>query len=184
MQKSVRKLDMYKVRRRDEGNMNYDVVNKNEKTVMGISTVTGNQDPDMKKKIGMLWSELYQNGIYEKIQNKANAYAIGLYSDYTKDGYTVTAGAEVLMSEKASKLFSDLTSDLFSDTADMKLVIKKIPAGKYARFSIQGNMETAVAQAWNEIWDTDLDRSYSGDYEEYLNSDMENARIDIYIALK
>ncbi len=45
-------------------------------------------------------------------------------------------------------------------------------------------METAVAKAWDEIWKIDLDRSFTGDFEEYLNSDFENADIDIYIALK
>ena len=45
-------------------------------------------------------------------------------------------------------------------------------------------MEKAVAKAWDQIWQMDLDRSYTGDYEEYLNSNFENCRIDIYIALK
>ncbi len=45
-------------------------------------------------------------------------------------------------------------------------------------------METAVAKAWDKIWKMDLDRSFTGDFEEYLNSDFENADIDIYIALK
>ena len=47
----------------------------------------------MSKKIGELWTELYQGGITVKIKNKINEYAVGLYSDYTKDGqYTVTVG--------------------------------------------------------------------------------------------
>jgi predicted transcriptional regulator YdeE len=45
-------------------------------------------------------------------------------------------------------------------------------------------MEKAVAEAWEEIWKMDLERSFTGDFEEYLNSDWENADIDIYIALK
>ena len=45
-------------------------------------------------------------------------------------------------------------------------------------------METAVAKAWSEIWSMSLDRSFTGDFEEYLNSDFENCNCDIYIALK
>ena len=45
-------------------------------------------------------------------------------------------------------------------------------------------MERAVAEAWGEIWKMDLNRSFTGDFEEYLNSDFDNADIDIYIALK
>ena len=38
--------------------------------------------------------------------------------------------------------------------------------------------------AWQQIWDMDLDRSFTGDFEEYKNSEVENAEIDIYVALK
>lgn len=67
-----------------------------------------------------------------------------------------------------------------NETMDVKI----IPAGKYAKFSTHGHMEKAVAEAWNEIWTMDLNRSFTGDFEEYLNSDWENSHIDIYIALK
>jgi predicted transcriptional regulator YdeE len=45
-------------------------------------------------------------------------------------------------------------------------------------------MEKAVSDSWGEIWQTDLDRSFTGDFEEYRNADPENCDIDIYIALK
>ncbi len=67
-----------------------------------------------------------------------------------------------------------------NETMDVKI----IPAGKYAKFSAHGHMKKAVAEAWNEIWKMDLNRSFTGDFEEYLNSDWENSHIDIYIALK
>lgn len=63
------------------------------------------------------------------------------------------------------------------------LSIKTIPAGRYAKFSVHGHMEKAVANAWKEIWQINLDRSYTGDFEEYLNDDFEHCDIDIYIAL-
>lgn len=49
---------------------------------------------------------------------------------------------------------------------------------------VKGNMITAVASAWQEIWATPLNRSYTGDFEEYLNESMEEAEVAIYIALK
>lgn len=146
--------------------MNYDVVTLEEKIVVGVSTKTSNEDPEMGEKIGKLWVELYQGGINAGIKNKVNDYAIGLYSDYSSNGYTVTAGNEVSKAENE------------------ELSTKVIPAGRYAKFSIHGHMETAVTKAWGEIWSMDLDRSFTGDFEEYLNSDFENAEIDIYIALK
>ena len=112
--------------------MNYEIITLNEKVVVGVSTATSNEDPEMGSKIG----------------------------------YTVTAGCEVSASEND------------------KLTTKVIPAGRYAKFSLHGPMEAVVAQAWEEIWQTPLDRSFTGDFEEYLNSDFENADVDIYIALK
>ncbi len=146
--------------------MKYEVVNLEEKVIAGISAVTSNNSPKMTEVIGKLWAELYQGGISQSIKNKVNSYAIGLYSDYSGDNYTVTVGNEI------SKPEND------------ELTVKVIPAGRYAKFSVHGNMVTAVAEAWGEIWKMNLDRSFTGDFEEYLNSDNENADIDIYIALK
>lgn len=146
--------------------MKYEIVNLKEKTLVGVSTVTGNMDSDMGQKIGGLWEKLYQSGVYESIKNKVNEYAIGLYSDYEGDKYCVTAGNEVSKAENP------------------ELTVKIIPAGKYAKFSVHGDMEKEVAKAWGEIWKMDLDRSFTGDFEEYLNSDFKNSDIDLYIALK
>lgn len=146
--------------------MNYEIVNLEEKIVVGVSAITGNNDINMGKTIGGLWEKLYQDGINETIKNKVNEYAIGLYSDYENDNYLVTVGNEVCKAENEG------------------LTIKKIPAGKYAKFSIEGHMQKAVENTWNKIWQMDLDRSYEADFEEYLNSDFDNAKIDIYISLR
>lgn len=146
--------------------MNYEIVNLEQKTVVGISAITGNADPQMGAVIGGLWRKLYDGGVGAAIKNKINDYAIGLYSDYSGDQYCVTAGNEV------------------SEPENEGLSVKIIPAGRYAKFSVHGHMQKAVAEAWGEIWKMDLDRSFTGDFEEYLNSDWENGDIDIYIALK
>lgn len=146
--------------------MNYEIVELKEKIVVGVSTETSNKDPEMNTKIQKLWEDLYQGEINSQIKNKVNEFAIGLYSDYNGDGgYTVTAANEVSKSENE------------------ELTTKIIPAGKYAKFSVHGNMVTAVAKAWEDIWKMDLDRSFAADFEEYLNSDWEHADIDLYIAL-
>lgn len=145
--------------------MNCEIVTLDQKTVVGVSATTGNGDPDMGKIIGGLWEKLYQGGVSAAIKNKANEYAIGLYSDYEGERYCVTAGNEVSKAENP------------------ELTTKIIPAGRYAKFSVHGHMERAVAEAWGKIWQMELDRSYTGDFEEYLNCDFENCDINIYIAL-
>ncbi|HKL80724.1 MAG TPA: GyrI-like domain-containing protein [Mobilitalea sp.] len=146
--------------------MNYEEITLVEKVVVGISAKTGNSDPQMQEIIGGLWQKFYQTGISDSVKNKVNGYAIGLYSDYEAESYFVTVGNEVSKSDNP------------------ELSVKIIPAGRYAKFVVKGNMITAVAAAWNEIWQMKLNRSFTGDFEEYLNGDMENAEINIYIALK
>lgn len=146
--------------------MKYEIVNLDQKTVVGVSAITSNTDPKMGEVIGELWKRLYQDGVNTVIKNKINEYAIGLYSDYLNDEYCVTAGNEVSKAENE------------------ELTVKIIPAGKYAKFSVHGHMEKAVAEAWSEIWKMNLDRNFTGDFEEYLNTDWEKAYINIYIALK
>ena len=41
-----------------------------------------------------------------------------------------------------------------------------------------------LAKAWNEIRNMDLSRSFTGDFEEYFSSDVENCDIAMYTALK
>ncbi|MDD6038276.1 MAG: GyrI-like domain-containing protein [bacterium] len=143
--------------------MNYEIVELKEKTIVGFAARTGNEDPQMGAIIGDLWKKLYTPENTEKIHSRVNTYAIGLYSDYDDAGYQVTAGFEV------------------SDAGNADgLAVKTIPAGKYAKFSVHGDMVEAVANSWKEIWETPLERTYTGDFEEYLS----NEDIDIYIAIK
>ena len=143
--------------------MNYEIVELKEKTIVGFAARTSNEDPQMGAIIGGLWKQLYTPENTEKIQNRVNAYAIGLYSNYDKEGYQVTAGFEV--------------SDAKSGNG---FAVKTIPAGRYAKFSVHGDMIEAVANSWKEIWETPLDRTFTGDFEEYLSQED----IDIYIAIK
>ena len=143
--------------------MNYEIVELKEKTIVGFTARTSNEDPQMGAIIGDLWKQLYTPENTEKIQNRVNAYAIGLYSNYDKEGYQVTAGFEVSDAESGNGF-----------------TVKTIPAGRYAKFSVHGDMIEAVANSWKEIWETPLDRTFTGDFEEYLSQED----IDIYIAIK
>ena len=143
--------------------MNYEIVELKEKTIVGFAARTSNEDPQMGAIIGDLWKQLYTPENTEKIQNRVNAYAIGLYSDYDKEGYQVSAGFEVSDAESGNGF-----------------TVKTIPAGRYAKFSVHGDMIEAVANSWKEIWETPLDRTFTGDFEEYLSQED----IDIYIAIK
>lgn len=151
--------------------MNYEIVNLPEKRVVGVTARTKNSDPDMPVIIGGLWNHFYQDGIYSKITHKTSDKSLGIYSDYENDflgEYDITVGYEV-----------SNDSSVLPDT-----ILKIIPSGRYAKFVVKGHMQKAVADFWSKLWEMNLDRSYQCDFEEYQNSDMENAEIHIYISLK
>lgn len=148
--------------------MNYEIVNLEEKIVVGLTSKTGNTDPDCQKIIGGLWQDFMGKGILASLKNKANAYCVGLYSDYNFEDvtYDVTVGAEVF------------------ENGNPELSAKTIPAGKYAVFNVKGDVVKDVSNAWEEIWKMTLERTYTADFEEYLSNENGVADINIYIALK
>lgn len=151
--------------------MNYEIVNLEEKKVMGLTARTNNGSPEMGAVIGGLWSRFYQEGIYEAIPNKENAKALGIYSDYAggaMDDYNITVACEVTEGGQQPE----------------GTVIKTIPAGRYAKFIVKGDMRTAVAEFWTKLWSMDLPRTFVCDFEEYQDDCMEETEIHVYIGLK
>ena len=125
----------------------------------------------MTRSIGELWQEFFANGVYQSISHKQNGKSIGLYTNYESDvngAYDVMVCCEIDIPQ---------ISRLVCNT-------EIIPAGKYAKFIVQGDMQKAVAEFWTKLWVMDLDRKYSCDFEEYQSGgDMNNAEIHIYISL-
>lgn len=150
--------------------MNYEIVELKEKTVVGISARTNNNSPEMHNVIGGLWNDFYGKGIYTCIPCKVNGKAIEIYADYEDDenaDYTAMVACEV-----------ENADDLPEGTEK-----RIIPAGKYAKFVVRGNMVTACIEFWRELWNMDLPRSFVCDFEEYQNSDPDNSEIHMYIGL-
>lgn len=151
--------------------MEYDIVMLQEKKVVACKERTNNKAADMQRKIGGLWQKLYGEGVYQKIADKVNEKAVGIYTNYVSDAmgdYDVLVGCEVSKIERLPE----------------GTIAYSIPAGKYAKFVVKGHMQRAVQEFWQKLWKMDLDRSYVCDFEEYQNADENNAIIYIYISLK
>lgn len=154
--------------------MNYKIAELQEKTVAGISARTSNSSPEMSAVIGSLWEKFY-GGVYRQIPHKANEFALGIYTEYENDEkseYTVMTACEVSSADENNMLET-----------------RKIPAGKYAEFVIEGDMNTPeqlaeIGRLWQEIWKMNLNRSYVADFEEYRSADPNKADIHIFIGLK
>lgn len=151
--------------------MDYEIMELQEKTVWGLTARTNNMSPDMGTVIGGLWNRFFTDGVYESIPEKSTGKTLGIYSGYAggpMDDYDITVGCETTAQGKPLEGLAEL----------------KIPAGKYARFVVKGHVQGAVAKFWEELWQMDLDRTFVADFEEYQDSEMENAEIHIYIGIK
>lgn len=153
--------------------MKYEIVTLEEKIAVGISARTNNLSPDMGAVIGGLWNRFYNEGIYASIPKKTNEKALGIYTDFTADekaDYTTVVACE--------------TSEEPPQEMRGQYTVCRIPAGRYARFIVHGDMVQAVAAAWQEIWQMDLPRAFRCDFEEYQNDCMDQAEIHIYVGLE
>lgn len=155
--------------------MQYELVNLTEKKVIGIGARTNNHSPEMPAIIGGLWQKFYQGGVFASIPNKAAETALGIYSEYQgnqDDDYTITVGVEVSTTENLPKDCTKLS----------------ISGGKYAKFTVKTTMQNGpadVGAAWGEIWQTNLERTFIADFEEYLAPGADGSEIvNIYIGLK
>ncbi len=153
-------------------NMNYDLVRIEEKNVVGIMVRTTNENGQAMSDIGKVWGEFMQGEAYPSIPYKLDTKSIGLYTDYEGDftkPYSFLACCEVTKVQELAE----------------KMVTKTIPAGTYARFVVKGHVQKDVGEFWVNLWNMQLDRKYSSDFEEYQGNlgDMENQEIHIYIAV-
>lgn len=153
--------------------MKYEIVELEQKIVEGIEVKTTNENGKSMQDIANMWQTFFTQGIYDKIENKVNKKTIGLYTDYEKD---YTKPYNFVVCTEVSEKSKDMENR----------VVKVIPKGKYAKFVIHGDVQNAVGQAWQEIWNMNLNRKYTCDFEEYQNNseDMQNQEIHIYIGIE
>ena len=142
--------------------------------ILGISVRTSNNNGQAARDIPALWNRFIVEGLVGKIPNKVDETIYCLYTDYEKDHttpYTTILGCAV------------------STLVDIPegMVAKSIEVANYQKYIAKGSLkEGIVFNEWVKIWNSDLDRAYTTDYEVYgvKAANNENAEVDIFIALK
>ncbi|MNY58278.1 Bacterial transcription activator, effector binding domain [compost metagenome] len=67
------------------------------------------------------------------------------------------------------------------------MIGKTIENSTFEKFTAKGNLtEGAVYNEWLKIWNSDLNRSFTSDFEVYdqRSANLQNGEVDIFIALK
>lgn len=112
-------------------------------------------DSEMMKKITELWNQV---GTLE-LPEDATIY--GIYHNYESDFHGDY----------------DLTVAVNTPVSATKIIL---PEEKYQKFSVDTDEENGIIKSWERIWQADLKRKYTFDFEKY-NPD---GSVEIYIAVE
>ena len=143
-------------------------------SVIGISVRTTNENGKSGEDIPALWNKFMSEEIQCKIPNKVSEDIFCIYTDYEKDHtkpYTTILGCKVES----------------LDVVPENMIGKTIESANYEELTAKGNLAQGIVyNKWLEIWKSDLDRSFTADFEVYgeKTQNPENAEVDIYIALQ
>jgi predicted transcriptional regulator YdeE len=141
--------------------------------IIGLSVRTTNENGQSLADIPALWNTFMTENTIESIPNKIDNSIYCMYTEYEKDytkPYTTILGCKV--------------SGL--DNIPQGMIGKTIAKETYKQFTAKGNLsEGAVYQKWIAIWNSDLNRKYTADFEIYAEkaSNPENAEVPIFIAI-
>jgi predicted transcriptional regulator YdeE len=153
---------------------NYTVVQKPSMVIVGIECRTSNAPDAATVDIPQLWGRFMGEDIFNKIPNKTSNEVIALYCDYEGD-YT-----------QPYKLVIGCPVNSLDDVPE-GMVAKNVPTGSYAIFRAIGEHPESVIRTWGHIWQqTDLKRTYTGDYEVYGEKFMMGSpkEVEIVIAIQ
>jgi predicted transcriptional regulator YdeE len=157
------------------GHLDFEEVQVGDFYIVGISTVTSNQDGQSAKDIGELWGRFYDENVLQMIEERESDEIYSVYTDYESDfrgRYTCILGVRVNVIVSIPEGY----------------VGRKIEGGKFIKVVARGLMPGAVFSAWNRIWENDeaLNRKYGSDFEVYGDEATfgDDGEVDIFLSVK
>ncbi len=141
--------------------------------IIGIAVRTSNENGQSATDIPKLWQSFISENIAEQIPNKIDSAIYCLYTAYEKDHtkpYTTILGCSV----------ANLTD------IPKNMVGKTIEEANYTKYVAKGNLaEGIVYNEWLKIWNEDISRAFTTDFEVYGEKaqNSEDAEVEIFIAL-
>ena len=141
--------------------------------VVGLAQRTSNANGQAAREIAELWGRFVQEQLVAQIPNRVDDTIYSLYTDYEGDHtqpYTVLLGCRVANTEQIPEGMESRT----------------IRGGEYVKFNTRGDLNDGiVVEQWHKIWNSNLPRAYTSDYEVWdaRAQNPADAEIDFYIAL-
>ena len=151
---------------------NFTTIQKPAMMIIGIERRTSNDINAAPQDIPRLWQKFYADNVLSNIPNKASEEVIALYCDYEGDytqPYSCVIGCAVTSLDEIPE----------------GMVAKTIPASTFALFRTVGDFPKSLIDTWKAIWQSDLQRTYTGDYEVYGKAFTTGAsqEVDVLVAL-
>ncbi len=131
--------------------LEYEVVQRPKQLIVGLAVRTDNEQA--MKDIPEVWDK-FQDGWQEKIEHAINDDIVCAYMEYDEDHtkpYTYIIGSIVTHCDKIPE----------------GMVCKELAGGKYTKIEIFGNYPDSLIEAWEDIWESDIERAYTTDIEVY-----------------
>lgn len=141
--------------------------------IIGIAVKTTNENMKAASDIPALWQKFMEEGILHKIPNKINEEIYSMYTDYEGDftkPYTTIIGCKVAHLKEIPK----------------GMVAKKIESSNYSFSTTKGDLSKGVViNHWNKIWQSNLKRTYTADFEIYGEkaSNPQDAEVAFYVSI-
>ena len=141
--------------------------------VIGIAVRTTNENGQAAQDIGQLWGRFMSERLVNKIPNKSEESIYSIYTNYEKDftrPYDVILGCKV-------NIDAEVPAGMVSIS---------INGGTYTKFVSKGDLtKGAVYNTWVQIWNSDINRAYSADFEVYgeKSQNPSDGEVDIFIAV-
>ncbi|MEC4113163.1 GyrI-like domain-containing protein [Myroides pelagicus] len=141
--------------------------------IIGLTVRTSNVNNQAACDIPQLWRRFMQDNLVTEIPNKVSDEVLCMYTDYEGDHtmpYTTLLGCKVIN----------------LDEVPDGMVGKFIPACEYVKFTATGDIsKDLVINKWYEIWNTELPRTFTHDFEVYGEKaiDPTDSTVEIYIAV-
>jgi len=140
--------------------------------LLGLSVRTTNEANQSQKDIGDLWQRFFSQNIIEQIPGKANNDIYCVYTDYETDAtgaYTTLLGCRVASLQNLPDGLAAIT----------------IPETTYRVYKSVGKLPNSVLATWQHIWQTDMNRAYTTDFDVYgpKSQDSNQPEVETYVAV-
>ena len=139
---------------------------------LSLKHKTSNRNGQSQLDCKALWLQFESAKHAATIPDKMTGEILGVYYGYSGDE---TQSFRYFIGCKVQSYAANCTA----------LQTLTIPAGDYQKIVAKGKLPESVSNAWENIWQSNLPRSFLVDFEVYDErcKDGNNAEVDIYVSL-